>query len=146
MEIKDTPIADEFGLAGRYYYVNGKTVKLKGVNRHETNPVWDMPSPAKWWRKKSWWWNVPTSTMYVTHTILIRGGLVLLWTNTGTYLEDEANIESIWILLREAFVSSFEWKNAHVARVGWKWFMPTSNKSIHCHLVISKRSWPGKTS
>ena len=24
--------------AGRYYYVNGKTVKLKGVNRHESNP------------------------------------------------------------------------------------------------------------
>ena len=33
VEIKDTPASeDEFGLAGRYYYVNGKTVKLKGVN------------------------------------------------------------------------------------------------------------------
>lgn len=31
VEIKDTPASeDEFGLAGRYYYVNGKTVKLKG--------------------------------------------------------------------------------------------------------------------
>lgn len=40
VEIKDTPAsADEFGLAGRYYYVNGKTVKLKGVNRHESNPA-----------------------------------------------------------------------------------------------------------
>lgn len=30
VEIKDTPASeDEFGLAGRYYYVNGKTVKLK---------------------------------------------------------------------------------------------------------------------
>ena len=39
VELKDTPAsADEFGLAGRYFYVNGKTVKLKGVNRHETNP------------------------------------------------------------------------------------------------------------
>lgn len=39
VEIKDTPASeDEFGLAGRYYYVNGKTVKLKGVNRHESNP------------------------------------------------------------------------------------------------------------
>ena len=39
VEIKDTPASeDEFGLAGRYYYVNGKPVKLKGVNRHETNP------------------------------------------------------------------------------------------------------------
>ena len=40
VEIKDTPASeDEFGLAGRYYYVNGKTVKLKGVNRHESNPA-----------------------------------------------------------------------------------------------------------
>ena len=39
VEIKDTPASnDEFGLAGRYYYLNGKTIKLKGVNRHETNP------------------------------------------------------------------------------------------------------------
>ena len=39
VEIKDTRAEDdEFGLAGRYYYLNGKTVKLKGVNRHETNP------------------------------------------------------------------------------------------------------------
>ncbi|MGL5545657.1 MAG: glycoside hydrolase family 2 protein, partial [Tannerellaceae bacterium] len=40
VEIKDTPAEkDEFGLAGRYYYVNGKPVKLKGVNRHESNPA-----------------------------------------------------------------------------------------------------------
>ena len=39
MEIRDTPARfDEFGKAGRYFYVNGRTVKLKGVNRHETNP------------------------------------------------------------------------------------------------------------
>ena len=39
IEIKDTPAAeDEFGLAGRYYYLNGQPIKMKGVNRHETNP------------------------------------------------------------------------------------------------------------
>jgi beta-galactosidase len=38
IEIKDTPASeDEFGLAGRYYYLNGKPIKMKGVNRHETN-------------------------------------------------------------------------------------------------------------
>ena len=36
VEIKDTPAdKDEFGKAGRYFYVNGKPVKFKGVNRHE---------------------------------------------------------------------------------------------------------------
>ncbi len=29
---------DEFDLGGRFFCVNGKPVKLKGVNRHETNP------------------------------------------------------------------------------------------------------------
>ncbi len=39
VEIKDTPASeDEFGKTGRYFYVNGKPVKLKGVNRHETHP------------------------------------------------------------------------------------------------------------
>ena len=40
VEIRDTKAEDdEFGLAGRYYYLNGKTVKMKGVNRHESNLV-----------------------------------------------------------------------------------------------------------
>ena len=39
VEIRDTKAQDdEFGLAGRYFYVNNMPVKLKGVNRHETNP------------------------------------------------------------------------------------------------------------
>ena len=39
IEIKDTPAdKDEFGLAGRYYYLNGKPIKMKGVNRHESDP------------------------------------------------------------------------------------------------------------
>lgn len=39
VEIKETAAKDdEFGLAGRYYYLNGKTIKMKGVNRHENNP------------------------------------------------------------------------------------------------------------
>ncbi|MBQ5839842.1 MAG: beta galactosidase jelly roll domain-containing protein, partial [Bacteroidaceae bacterium] len=40
VEIKDTKAEDdEFGLAGRYYYINGKPLKLKGVNRHESHPA-----------------------------------------------------------------------------------------------------------
>ncbi|MCQ5224265.1 hypothetical protein NE676_23900, partial [Parabacteroides merdae] len=38
--IKDTPAEeDEFGLAGRYFYINGKTGKQKGLHRHESNPA-----------------------------------------------------------------------------------------------------------
>ena len=46
VEIKETPASeDEFGLAGRYYYINGKPVKLRGVNRHETSPVFGHAVP-----------------------------------------------------------------------------------------------------
>ena len=39
VEIRDTEAKDdEFGLAGRYFYVNNRPVKLKGVNRQEINP------------------------------------------------------------------------------------------------------------
>ncbi|WP_454937692.1 glycoside hydrolase family 2 protein, partial [Capnocytophaga leadbetteri] len=39
VEIKETKAEDDsFGNAGRYFYVNGKPIKLKGVNRHETHP------------------------------------------------------------------------------------------------------------
>ena len=38
VEIRDTKAQDdEFGLAGRYYYLNGKPIKRKGVNRHESS-------------------------------------------------------------------------------------------------------------
>lgn len=38
-EIRETAAADdEFGMAGRYYYLNNKPVKFKGVNRHENSP------------------------------------------------------------------------------------------------------------
>ena len=38
IEIRETEAKDdEFGLAGRYYYLNGKPIKMKGVNRHESN-------------------------------------------------------------------------------------------------------------
>ena len=45
VEIRDTEAKDdEFGLAGRYFYVNNQPVKLKGVNRHETNqPCAQLP-------------------------------------------------------------------------------------------------------
>lgn len=119
IEIKDTPAsADEFGLAGRYYYINGKTVKLKGVNRHETNP------------------NVGhaiTREMMENEVMLMKRGNInhvrnshytddpywyFLCDKYGIYLEDEANIESHQYYYGEASLSHpVEWKKAHVARV-----------------------------
>lgn len=40
VEIRDTKAEDdEFGLAGKYFYLNGKPYKMRGVNRHDSEPA-----------------------------------------------------------------------------------------------------------
>ncbi len=119
VEIKDTPASeDEFGLAGRYYYINGKTVKLKGVNRHESNPAVG---------------HAITPDMMEKEVMLMKQGNInhvrnshyttdpywyYLCNKYGIYLEDEANIESHEYYYGDASLSHpIEWQPAHVARV-----------------------------
>ncbi|MFI3315301.1 MAG: glycoside hydrolase family 2 TIM barrel-domain containing protein [Rikenellaceae bacterium] len=119
VEIKETPASeDEFGLAGRYYYINGKTVKLKGVNRHETSPAIG---------------HALTREIMEQEMDLLKQGNInhvrnshypdapywyFLCDKYGIYLEDEANIESHEYYYGEASLSHpKEWENAHVARV-----------------------------
>jgi beta-galactosidase len=119
VEIKDTPAEqDEFGLAGRYYYVNGKTVKLKGVNRHESHPATG---------------HALTRQMMEEEVMLMKQANInhvrnshytddpywyYLCDKYGIYLEDEANIESHEYYYGDASLSHpVEWMPAHVARV-----------------------------
>ena len=119
VEIKETPASeDEFGLAGRYYYVNGKTVKLKGVNRQEIHPATG---------------NVITPEQMEMEIMLMKQGNInhvrnshyscdpmwyYLCDKYGIYLEDEANIESHQYYYGAASLSHVpEFENAHVARV-----------------------------
>ena len=119
VEIKDTPASeDEFGLAGRYYYVNGKTVKLKGVNRHETNPGVGHAITRKMMEDE-------VMLMKRANINHVRNShypddpyWYFLCNKYGIYLEDEANIESHQYYYGEASLSHpVEWKKAHVARV-----------------------------
>ena len=119
VEIKDTPAEeDEFGLAGRYYYVNGKTVKLKGVNRQEICPETG---------------NVITHKQMEEEIMLMKRGNINHVRNShyscepywyyycdkyGIYLEDEANLESHEYYYGDASLSHVpEFEAAHVARV-----------------------------
>lgn len=119
VEIRETEASDdEFGLAGRYFYVNGQPVKLKGVNRHETNPSTG---------------HAITREQMTEEVMLMKRGNInhvrlshysndpyfyYLADKYGLYLEDEANIESHEYYYGEASLSHpQEWKNAHVARV-----------------------------
>ena len=119
VEIKDTKASDdEFGLAGRYYYVNGKTVKLKGVNRHEMSPETGHAISRERMEQEI----MVMKRANINH---VRNShytddpyWYYLCNKYGIYLEDEANIESHEYYYGEASLSHpVEWKAAHVARV-----------------------------
>ena len=118
VEIRDTKAEDdEFGLAGCYFYVNNKPVKLKGVNRHETNP---------------WRGHAITKEQMQQEVFLMKQGNInhvrnshyandpywyYLCDKYGIYLEDEANIESHEYYYGDASLSHpAEWRKAHIAR------------------------------
>ena len=118
VEIRDTKAGDdEFGLAGRYFYVNGQPVKLKGVNRHETNPTTG---------------HAITREQMLEEVMLMKRGNInhvrlshysndpyfyYLADKYGLYLEDEANVESHEYYYGEASLSHpAEWRAAHIAR------------------------------
>src|SRR5699024_5101346 len=109
---------DEFGLAGKYFYVNGKTVKLRGVNRHETNPEVGKAITHAMMEKE-------VRLMKRANINHVRNShypddpyWYYLAGKYGLYLEDEANIESHEYYYGKASLSHVpEFRNAHVARV-----------------------------
>lgn len=118
VEIKDTKAEDdEFGLAGRYFYVNGQPVKLKGVNRHETNPSVGHAISRDWMEKEV----MMMKRANINHVRNSHYPDAPYWyylaDKYGIYLEDEANIESHEYYYGAASLSHVpEWEAAHVAR------------------------------
>ncbi len=118
VEIKDTEAGDdEYGLAGRYFYVNGKTVKLKGVNRHETNPHTGHAISRKQMEEEV----MLMKRANINHVRLSHYSNDPYWyylaDKYGLYLEDEANLESHEYYYGKASLSHpLEWRPAHVAR------------------------------
>lgn len=118
VEIRDTAAEDdEFGLAGRYLYVNNRPVKLKGVNRHENN--------------LSTGHHISREQMEKEVMLMKQGNInhvrnshycddpywYIVCDKYGIYLEDEANLESHQFSYYEASLSHpKEWKDAHIAR------------------------------
>ena len=118
VEIKDTKAEDdEFNLAGRYFYVNGKTIKLKGVNRHETDPAKGKVLTHEGMEHE-------IQLMKRANINHVRNShypddpyWYYLCDKYGIYLEDEANIEShAYYYGKESLSHPIEWRKAHVAR------------------------------
>ncbi|MCE1156713.1 MAG: DUF4981 domain-containing protein, partial [Bacteroidales bacterium] len=145
VEVKDTKAEDdEFGLAGRYYYVNGKTVKLKGVNRHETNPAVGHAITRK---------HMEAEIMLMKKANInhVRNAhytddpyWYYLCNKYGIYLEDEANIESHQYYYGAASLSHpKEWETAHVVRVMEMVYANINNPSIVIW-SLGNEAGPGK--
>lgn len=145
VEVKDTKAEeDEFGLAGRYYYVNGKTVKLKGVNRHETNPEVGKAITREQMKAE-------IMLMKKANINHVRNShynddpyWYYLCNKYGIYLEDEANIESHQYYYGAASLSHpKEWEAAHVARVLEMVYANINNPSIVIW-SLGNEAGPGK--
>lgn len=119
IEIKDTKAEDdEFGIAGRYYYVNGKPIKFKGVNRHETDPVTGHTLSRQRMEQDV----MMMKRANINHVRNCHYPDAPYWyylaDKYGLYLEDEANLESHeYYYGKESLSHVPEWENAHVGRV-----------------------------
>ena len=146
VEIKETPAEkDEFGLAGRYYYLNGQPIKLKGVNRHENNVKAGHT----------------VSREQMEHEVFMmkRGNInhvrnchypdapywYYLCDKYGIYLEDEANIESHEYYYGKQSLSHVpEFRNAHIAR-NMEMVHATVNHPSVVIWSLGNEAGPGKT-
>lgn len=146
VEIKETPAEkDEFGLAGRYYYLNGQPIKLKGVNRHENNVKAGHA----------------VSREQMEHEVFLmkRGNInhvrnchypdapywYYLCDKYGIYLEDEANVESHEYYYGKQSLSHVpEFRNAHIAR-NMEMVHATVNHPSVVIWSLGNEAGPGKT-
>lgn len=117
--IKDTPASeDEFGLAGRYFFINGKTLKLKGVNRHETNPARGHAITRDQMKEEVMMMKRANINHVRTSHYPNDPYFYYLCNKYGIALESEANIESHeYFYGKESLSHPKEWRKAHVARV-----------------------------
>lgn len=118
VEIRDTPAGeDEFGLAGRYFYINGRPVKLKGVNRHENSPSTGHTVSREQMEREVFLMKRANINHVRDSHYPDAPYWYYLCDKYGIYLEDEANIESHEYYYGKASLSHVpEFRNAHVAR------------------------------
>ena len=119
VEIKNVAAnEDEFGLAGRYFLVNGKPLKLKGVNRHETNPARGHAITHEQMLEEVMMMKRANINHVRTSHYSCDPYFYYLCNKYGIWLEAEANLESHEYYYGEASLSHpIEWRPAHVARM-----------------------------
>ena len=119
VEIKDTPASeDEFNMAGRYFYINDQPLKLKGVNRHDTNPKTGHAISREQMFQEIMMMKRANINHVRTSHYPNDPYFYYLCNKYGIVLESEANIESHeYFYGKESLSHPKEWRKAHVARV-----------------------------
>ena len=145
VEIKDTKDEDdEFGLAGRYYYINGMPVKLKGVNRHESHPAVGHAITREMQEEEVMMMKRANINHVRNSHYPCDPYWYFLCDKYGIYLEDEANIESHeYYYDKESLSHPEEWKKAHVARV-MEMAHATVNNACVVIWSLGNEAGPGK--
>ena len=119
VEIRDVAAKDdEFGLAGRYFLVNGKPLKLKGVNRHETSPSRGHAITRQQMEEEVMMMKRANINHVRTAHYPNDPYFYYLCNKYGIWLEAEANVESHEYFYGAASLSHVpEFKNQHVGRM-----------------------------
>ncbi len=119
VEIRDVAAKDdEFGLAGRYFLVNGKPLKLKGVNRHETNPARGHAITRQQMEDEVMMMKRANINHVRTSHYPNDPYFYYLCNKYGIWLEAEANVESHEYFYGDASLSHVpEFRNQHVGRM-----------------------------
>ena len=145
IEIRDTKAEDdEFGLAGRYYYLNGKPIKMKGVNRHENN-IHTGHFVTREQMEKEVFLMLQGNINHVRNSHYPDAPYwYYLCDKYGIYLEDEANIESHeYYYGKESLSHVPEFLDAHIARV-MEMAHATINSPSVCIWSLGNEAGPGE--
>ena len=119
VEIRDTEAKDdEFNRKGRYFYVNDCPVKLKGTNRHETNPERGHAITHEQMEQEVFLMKRANINHVRNSHYPPAPYWYYLCDKYGIYLEDEANIESHQYYYGKASLSHVpEFEAQHISRM-----------------------------
>ncbi len=137
-------VAARKGQTEKRFWVNGQKIKLKGVNRHETDPWMGHAVPDAAIEEEIRLMKAASINHVRCSHYPASPYFYYLCNKYGIYVEDEANIESHgYYYGKESLSHPVEWMDAHVDRV---MNMVERNKNQPCVVIwsLGNEAGPGR--
>ncbi len=137
-------VAARGGDTKKRFWVNGQKIKLKGVNRHEANPLLGHTIPRAWVEDEIRLMKEANINHVRCSHYPADPYFYYLCNKYGIYVEDEANIESHgYYYGKESLSHPVEWMDAHVDRI---MTMVERNKNQPCVVIwsLGNEAGPGR--